>query len=1260
MSETKTHTNPFPGLRPFETNEYRLFFGREGQSDALIERLQRARFLAVVGTSGSGKSSLVRAGLMPALRGGMIAGAGWRVAVMRPGHDPVGNLASVLAEEGVLAELGAGLPPAEAEAIIEATLRRGSLGLIDAARQARLAPHEKLLVVVDQFEELFRFRAARATTDTDDDASAFVKLLIEAKQADKPTEERLPIYVVLTMRSDFLGDCAQFQGLPEVINDGQYLIPRMTRDERRFAISGPVRVSRGKITEPLVNRLLNEVGDNPDQLPILQHALMRTWDYWRQHRRDGSEPIGIEHYEAVGTMSDALSLHADEAFNELPDERSRHIAEQLFRALTERGADNREIRRPTSLREVCDIAGASEAEVVAVIEVFRLEGRSFLMPPAGVALTSETVIDISHESLIRNWQRLKEWVRDEAEAARIYRRLADAAVAYRTGEGGLLDDVTLQWVLKWRDKYAPTPAWGVRYHPEFDAALAYLEESRAAREAAAQEHERKQQEELERERREREQAERFAEEQRRAAKRLRRYLYAMVALMLLSVVAGGWGWAAQQRAVAAQGKALTARQIAEQERAKVVVALDETNRARTEAERSRDIAQSASRKAEEQAEIAEKEKLKAQSEKERAQAAEDKAEEASVEAKRQAVEARRAEQEAKRQALALQANGKFRDATILAERGEYSDAAKMYEATIKGLQENGVKDTEGVADTYVQLGQTYFGAMQDTEMTLYENYNHVTQAVESYDQAVKHYEEASVPLKAADTLLSVGATLLKIANDVPIGRRVSRASEELAALALPNRLIMTGGVIHFSEEDDPKVMLKNQALERYKRAFLFYRKAGNEDGMMQAAYRIGNFYLRDELPGWRDKTPTLDIALCNGTRQEFISNRQKALCYFKELERLSLSRGKKDADIQRLLVWIGGINLEMAQSAAGESYVNRAQQAYLQRFDAQPGAQAATGQGWADAAETAETATLSYTAQLLYDRALKVYEKASDHSGKALMDFKTGDLIRRQGIEKPGTSTTQLALAHFKDAVEAFKQKLKAGNVNDNHDWRDEFFTIGLFAEDNYDEALALDAYNAALALGEARHDELMQARAWSGIASVQTQSAPEIARQSYMRSFALYSQLRDGVAVGFTVPMGGEYLKELERISAAVLALDREIKAKALAEHKAQAEWLCPFPVIAYAQPTATEGDTVTFSAYAVYPEESKLTYEWTLSSPAATIVERILKPYPAVRVSTNGVGKGDLTATLVVSDSSGGDACRQTALATTKVALRPPIPMH
>ncbi|HST53284.1 MAG TPA: hypothetical protein VLJ61_14835 [Pyrinomonadaceae bacterium] len=1242
--------NPFPGLRPFDTDEYNLFFGRDGQSDELLARLGRTRFLAVVGTSGSGKSSLIRAGLVPALYGGLMAqtGSAWRIAVMRPGSDPVGNLARALSRDDVI---GSQEVDDDVQAtIIETTLRRSTLGLVDAVRQARLASYENVLVVVDQFEELFRFRSMREG-GSEDDAAAFVKLLLEA-----PRQRDVSLYVVLTMRSDFLGDCAQFWGLPEAINEGQYLIPRMTRDERRSAITGPALVADAEISAPLVNRLLNDAGDNPDQLPILQHALMRTWDHWTAHRRDG-DTLGLEDYEAVGTMTGALSRHAEEAFAELPDDRSRYVASSLFKALTERGPDNRETRRPTRLSDICAIAEASEEEVKFVVEVFRHEGRSFLMPPPETELTPDTVIDISHESLIRNWDRLKGWVRDEAEAARIYRRLAGAASDYRAGEVGLLDDVTLQWILKWKEGYKPNRAWGVRYHPGYDEAIGYLEESRAASEVAASERKRKQQEELERERREREQAESFAAAQARSARRLRWLMAALLVVLLFAIATAGFAVAAQRRAVNAQHQAeteqrnaLALQHVAEQRRQEAAAALEEARVAKGDAEKSRDDAKT-------QADIAKRAEANAEGEKKRA-------DDEARRAEQQATDALKAKTTAEQRARALEANGKFRDATIHAERGEFPEAVAMYDATIKGLQQNGVKDTEGVADTYVQLGQTHFGATQGASLTEGDNYFHVTQAVNSYDKAVKNYEDAGVNAKAADTLLSVGATLLKIANDVPVGHNVGSAGAELAALRLPT-VQVAGGDVHLDVADE-KAKLKNEALERYKDAFLLYRKAGNEDGMMQAAYRIGNFYLRDELPAWQDKTPTLDTALCNGRAQEYISNRQKALCYFKELERLSLARGKKDADIQRLLVWLGGINQEMGDASSAEIYFERVQQAFLNSYgDTQAQntreQKAADALGWSDAAETAEDAGLYDTAIKLYAKASIAYGGAGNFYGQGQMRFKRGDLLRRHGDKTSrSANATSLAMTEFKNAIQGYRAQPQSNAALNGGS--DEFFIIGSFAEDNYDENLALYAYNTALTLGEARHDELMQARALSGIASVQTQHDAEAARQFYMRSFGLYTKLREQVPATSNVPMpeSDEYLKELGRIAAAVNSLDREISAKASADHQTPgADSLCPFPVIAYLQPTtATDGDTVTFSAYAVYPDMSQLKYEWTLSSPAATIVDQKLEPYPTIRVSTDGVGKGDLTATLVVSDGTGANACRQTVHATTKLAARPSIP--
>ena len=470
--------NPFPGLRAFESSETHLFFGRDGQNDELLRRLGRSRFLAVVGSSGSGKSSLVRAGMLPSLRGGFMVGAGskWHTAFLRPGHDPTGRLAEALNKPEAL---GPGeINPEIRQILFETTLRRSSLGLVEAARQARMEPHENLLIVVDQFEEIFRFKTAIEKQNGGDEAGAFVKLLLEATR-----QTEVPIYVVLTMRSDFLGDCAQFRDLPEVLNDGQYLIPRMTRGQRREAVEAPVAVGGAEITPRLVQRLLNDVGDDPDQLPILQHALMRTWEKWRARACDG-ESIDLEDYESIGGMATALSRHADEAFEELADERSRRIAQKLFQCLSEKGPDNREVRRPTKLREICAVAEADEAHVLAVIDRFRSHGQTFLMPPEGESLTGESVIDIAHESLIRLWTRLRGWVEEEARSARIYQRLADAAVLHEAKQAALLRDPELQLALDWKKSARPNEAWASRYNPAFETAVRFLEKSRKERDAA--------------------------------------------------------------------------------------------------------------------------------------------------------------------------------------------------------------------------------------------------------------------------------------------------------------------------------------------------------------------------------------------------------------------------------------------------------------------------------------------------------------------------------------------------------------------------------------------------------------------------------------------------------------------------------------------------------------------------------------------------------------------------------------------------------
>jgi tetratricopeptide (TPR) repeat protein len=469
--------NPFPGLRPFEPDEDHLFFGREKEIDDLLRRLGTNRFLAVIGTSGCGKSSLVRSGLISSLQSGLMvrAGSSWRVAIMRPGEDPIGHLAEALDVPDVIGGHKGELA-ATNRVLLEATLRRGTLGLVDAVRDARIPKDDNVLILVDQFEELFRFRRSGQIENSRDEAVAFVKLLLEAS-----SQQHVPIYVVLTMRSDFIGDCMDYPKLPEALNESQYLVPRMTRDELRSAITGPIAVAGAEIAPRLVLRLLNDIGDNQDDLPLLQHALMRTWDHWALRRQQA--PIDLDSYQAVGTLKNALSMHAEEAYED-----ARLIGERptalLFKALTDTFTDPRGVRRPTSIAELAAVCQESDSTVIAIVDVFRRAGRSFLMPPPSVPLTSRVIVDISHESLMRCWTRLIEWAREERASAALYNRLSREALWFEEGAAGLWGDPELELGLRWRRENHPNAAWARRFDDGFDRAMNFLDRSQRARDRA--------------------------------------------------------------------------------------------------------------------------------------------------------------------------------------------------------------------------------------------------------------------------------------------------------------------------------------------------------------------------------------------------------------------------------------------------------------------------------------------------------------------------------------------------------------------------------------------------------------------------------------------------------------------------------------------------------------------------------------------------------------------------------------------------------
>ena len=530
MTGSASPQQPYPGLRSFQRHEDLLFFGRDEHTTQLLDKLATNSFVAVLGSSGSGKSSLVLAGLLPALaRGALVrAGASWQIAEFRPGEEPLARLAAALAGQTDWGKEYLEQPGATIAQLGE-QLARGPMALKWVLGVRPLPEGTRLLLVVDQFEELFRFERDGAAAE----ARAFVERLLAA--ADHPD-----VYVVITMRSDFLGDCARMPGLAEAVNAGLYLTPQLTREQLAEAIGLPARMFEGEIETALVKHLLEEAQHQDDLLPLLQHALMRTWE------RDEDKVLTLPEYQRLGSLKQILDTHAEEAWAEL-DEDGRALGETLFRALTERGPDGRDVRHPCTLGEIAAIAEVAPEVLIPVVERFRAPGRNFLMPPPEQALGPETMLDITHEALIRQWDRLQGWTADEAEKAAMLRRLVEAEQRHAERKGALWIDPDLGLAIEWRDKDRPSANWAARYQVGLKRTLYFLRQSELQRN------------------KEREAIEARREGELRRAQRTT--VFAIIGF-LVAVGLASWAYFEQQRAEEALAAAETARTKAETARTK--------------------------------------------------------------------------------------------------------------------------------------------------------------------------------------------------------------------------------------------------------------------------------------------------------------------------------------------------------------------------------------------------------------------------------------------------------------------------------------------------------------------------------------------------------------------------------------------------------------------------------------------------------------------------------------------------------------------
>ena len=492
LPESQELINPFPGLRPFSFRDKHLFFGRDGQSEKVLELLLRHRFAAVIGPSGSGKSSLINCGVIPELYGGYLyeAGSMWTIIRFNPGYKPIENLSEAIAE--TFSGYKGNPEKLNTESnLYYVLITKKSLGIGDLIKKSGSYKNENILIYIDQFEELFRFTPEVRKLEAGDEARIFINIFIDAIK-----QETYPIYVALSIRSDFLGSCVNYQTLTDYINQSHYLVPQMTRDAYKSAILGPLALSNVRINPDLLQEILNNTGEKTDQLPVLQHLMMRIWDYWKT-KRDHNQPLSLFDYRFVGGIEDAISLHADEAYQEL-DDKLKKICKRMFQTITESGADNKGIRRPTTINDIARILKAKKEDVIKVADHFRKAKNSFITPDPIIPLIGESIIDISHEAVMRNWGKLKGWIEEESDAVQLYIRLAEASGLYQSGKIGPWKPPELMLAISWRDNFQPNDAWASQYNPAFNRSIKFLEISESAYNEEIAEKERMQKREINR------------------------------------------------------------------------------------------------------------------------------------------------------------------------------------------------------------------------------------------------------------------------------------------------------------------------------------------------------------------------------------------------------------------------------------------------------------------------------------------------------------------------------------------------------------------------------------------------------------------------------------------------------------------------------------------------------------------------------------------------------------------------------------------
>lgn len=429
---------PFLGLQYFDEKDAGRFFGRETLVAKIVSRLAGDRFLTVIGASGSGKSSVVRAGVIPALRRGERLADGslpptdsgqWDIRILTPSAHPLEALAASLTRDS---------ESVSAAVILRADLEQDSRSLALAARRLLSQNGSKhLLLVIDQFEEIF------TQCKQDEERTAFLENLLNAVHPKNPQ----PVSILLTLRADFYAQLARHEGLRERVAQHQEFIGAMNRDELTRAILQPAALGNWKVQAGLVEVLLDDLGSEPGALPLLSHALLETW------KRRRGRVMTVSGYTAAGGVQGSIAQTAETVFRQRLTPAQQPIARMIFIKLAEMGESALDTRRRAAFSELMTRA-TDPATIDAVLNILT-EAR--LVTTGTLEPGEVRVVEVAHEALIREWPTLREWLDQNRAGLILHRQLTEDAndwLKLERDSGALYRGARLNQMLAWAGEHA--------------------------------------------------------------------------------------------------------------------------------------------------------------------------------------------------------------------------------------------------------------------------------------------------------------------------------------------------------------------------------------------------------------------------------------------------------------------------------------------------------------------------------------------------------------------------------------------------------------------------------------------------------------------------------------------------------------------------------------------------------------------------------------------------------------------------------------